>query len=303
MDSTSLHSMNADKGLSLFKKPLWFLYNWLNNNLFPNTNTHGLPIRDFRADISEENWNQTKPQSSPSRKLCDLFWLQLPWESLKSELGQINVLDTGCGSGNYGTIFQSYSNGSIASYTGLDISRHDNWSVLTDTYPNFQFHTADSANISKYFPDDANLLVSQSAIEHFEQDLLYFKQIRDFVRSKQRSIIQVHLFPSPACLKLYLFHGVRQYTPRTISKVSSLFQEFSYSRLYRLGGRECNRVHWEYFTKPIFLQKAGFQHRTDAQEYDSRLRQAITADNNKLHKEPSFYALVIHSNWKRRIFE
>jgi SAM-dependent methyltransferase len=293
MDSTSIHGMNADKGLSLPQKLLWFSYNWL-NNLFPNAGTHGLAIRDFVADISERNWSRTNTESKPSRRLSDLFWLHLPWKLMKAELGQINVLDTGCGSGDYGTILQSYSEGSIASYTGLDISRHDNWSALTSAHPDFRFHTADSSNMSEYFPDDANLFISQSAIEHFEHDLRYFEQIREFARNKKKSIMQVHLFPSPACLRLYLLHGVRQYTPRTISKAA---------HLYRLGGRECNRLHWEYFTKPLFLQKIGVRRRIKTQEYDGRLRQAILADNDKPHRQPSFYALVIHSNWSTRIFE
>lgn len=302
MDSTSFHKLNADKGLSLPGKPLWFFYNWLNNNYFPNAGSSDLTIRDFQADTSERNWSRIQPQSSPSRKLCDLFWLQLPWVSLKSELGQINVLDTGCGSGNYGTILQSYSGNSLASYTGLDIRPHDNWKVLTNTHPNFQFFAADSANMSSCFPETANLFISQSAIEHFEQDLRYFKQIREFIRSRREPAVQVHLFPSPACLALYLLHGVRQYTPRTISKVTNLFQEFSYSRLYRLGGRECNRTHWEYFTKPVLWKIAGGQNEMDRQQYDAKVRQAITADNQKTHDDPSFYALVIHSHWKTTIF-
>lgn len=303
MDSTSIHSLNADRGLRPHMKLLWFLYNGLNNNLFPNSATRGLSVRNFHADVSDRNWSRTNAESTPSRKLSDLFWLQLPWEAIKSELGQINILDSGCGNGNYATILQSYSEGALASYTGLDIRQHDNWSRLTDAHPKFRFHVADSANMSKYFPEDANLIISQSAIEHFEHDLRYFEQVREFARNKQRSLIQIHLFPSPACLGLYLLHGIRQYTPRTISKVARLFEEFSYSQLYSLGGRECNRLHWYYFTKPIFLKKAGISNRSRSETYEERLQKAIVADNGKSHRSPSFYALVIHSNWSTRIFE
>lgn len=302
MNSTSIHSMNSDKGLSRPQMVLWLLVNWLNNNLFPNARTQGLTIRDFLADISEKNWDQTDTKSSPSRKLSDLFWLQLPWKSIKSELGQINIMDTGCGSGNYGVKLQVYSENNLTSYMGLDVSQHDNWSVVTNTYRNFRFRKADSADISAYIPDEANFFISQSAIEHFEQDLLYFEQIRKFARNTSKSIIQVHLFPSSACLKLFLLHGVRQYTPRTVSKVAHLFREFSYSTLYRLGGRECNRLHWNYITKPLFLQKIGDLRETQTQEYDRRLHLAIAADNNQPHRDPSFYALVIHSNWKEKLF-
>lgn len=303
MNSTSIHSLNADKGLNLPQKSLWFLFNWLNNSLFPNAKIESLIVRDFGAELSEENWSRTDPKVSPSRKLSDLFWLQLPWEAIKSELGPLYLLDTGCGSGNYGVKLQAYSEGNLAGYTGIDVSQHENWNALAKAHPNFQFFRRDSADISNYISADTNLFISQSAIEHFEQDLLYFEQISGFAKSTSRNIIQIHLFPSAACLKLYLLHGVRQYTPRTISKIVRLFDGFSYSRLYRLGGRECNRLHWEYIIRPLIFQKTGNLREIQAEEYDRRLRQAIAADRTQRHADPSFYALVIHSNWKEMIFK
>ena len=183
----------------------------------------------------------------------------------------------------------------------MDISPRDNWGVLAERYPNFSFHKLDSANISDYIPDDTNLFISQSSIEHFENDLTYFRHIREFVRRTAKSVMQIHLFPSPACLKLHWLHGVRQYTPRTISLITRLFQDCSYSTLYSLGGSECNKLHWEMITKPMFFQKIGDLRDTRTQEYDQRLRQAIAADN-KSHGEPSFYALLIHSHWHDAVF-
>jgi hypothetical protein len=221
---------------------------------------------------------------------------------MRTALAHINVLDSGCGSGNYSVKLQSYSKGNIASYTGIDASQHDNWSALAETHPNFRFHKVDSGDIAEYIPDETNLFISQSAIEHFKYDLQYFRQIREFVLRTSRSIIQIHLFPSRVCLKLYSLHGVRQYTPRTISYITRLFQSFSYSTLYRLGGQECNQLHWQYITKPLILKKIGDLRDTRTQEYDRRLRMAIAADNNEPHRDPSFYALVIHSNWREVIF-
>jgi len=303
MKSTSFHSLNADKGLRLSNRIIWFILNWLNNYLFANREDSSLTIRNFKADISEANWSQTDIKSSPSRKLSDLFWLQLPWGLIRSELGEIKIFDTGCGSGNYGAKLQAYSKNIIASYTGVDIFQHDNWRVLAESYPNLSFRRLDSANISDYITDDINLFISQSSIEHFKNDLTYFNHIRQFIRRTSKSVMQVHLFPSRACLKLYLFHGVRQYTPRTISYITRLFNEFSYSTLYRLGGSECNKIHWEMITKSLFFHKIGNLCETRSSEYDQRLRQAIAADNKEPHGEPSFYALVIHSNWKDAFFK
>lgn len=301
MNSTSVHCLNADDRLNKVNRLLWFILNYLNNNFFSNAKDPALITRDFIADISEANWSQTDIKSSPSRKLSDLFWLQLPWGLIRSELGEINIFDTGCGSGNYGVKLQSYSKNIIASYTGVDISQHDNWSVLAERYPNFAFHKLDSANISDYLPDGTNLFISQSSIEHFKNDLTYFKHIREFVKRTSKSVMQIHLFPSRACLKLNWLHGVRQYTPRTISFITRLFQDFSYSTLYGMGGSECNRLHWEMITKPWFFHKIGDLRDTRTQEYDQRLRQAIAVDNEK-HGEPNFYALLIHSHWQNAVF-
>jgi len=300
MHYTSIHTLNADKKLNFVQKRLWFLFNYL-NNLFPSAGLHDIPARNFLADISEEQWNQTNVKSSPSRKLSDLFWQQLPWQLIATELKHINIFDTGCGSGNYGIKLNSYSKGHIGSYTGIDLSQHDNWNTLTNIYPNFQFRSISSDDILNEIPFETNFIISQSAIEHFEHDLYYFEQIREFIGKTSKNTIQIHLFPSSSCLKLYGRHGVRQYTPRTISKITRLFQGFSYSLVYELGGRECNSLHWEFITKPL-SQGIGDLRETQTHTYDKRLRQAIVADGKKSYGEPSFYALVIHSNWKNMIF-
>lgn len=301
MKSTSIHNLNGDKKLLLPLRYLWLGVNWLNNNLFPNARDNSLNIQDFVPDVSDTYWSQTHIKSSPSRKLSDLFWLQLPWEKILRELEHINILDTGCGSGNYGVNLQSYTNGNIASYTGIDMFQHNNWNTLVEKYSNFSFQKLESGDILEHIPDKTNLFISQSAIEHFEHDLLYFKQICEFAQRTSKNMIQIHLFPSGACLKLYSHHGVRQYTPRTVSYITHLFQGFSYSTLYKLGGIECNKLHWEYITRPIH-EKIGDLREARTEEYNERLRLAIKADNKKPHLDPSFYALVIHSNWSKVIF-
>jgi hypothetical protein len=303
MDSTSVHSLNADKGLRRHKRLLWLAVNWLNNHFFPNASDRHLAIQDFIADISDEKWQQISVTSSPPRRLSDLFWLQLPWNRIELELRRINILDTGCGSGNYGVKLQSFSSGRIGSYTGFDLSWDDNWPVLMKENPGFQFFRLNSKGIVDSIPEDTNFFMSQSAIEHFEKDLRYFKNICKFIKDTSRSILQVHLFPSAACLKLYRFHGVRQYTPRTVSFITHLFKSFSYSVLFRLGGRRCNSLHWEFITKPIFIQRMGDLRDSRTHEYETKLRQAIAADNEMPHLEPSFYALVIHSNYREAIFK
>lgn len=301
MKSTSIHRLNADRKLSRFQQIFWFLYNWL-NNITPNFYRHYFKTYHFRADILETDWCKLGTKTSPSRRLSNLFWLRLPWEAIQSELGTINVVDTGCGSGNYGAKLRAYSGDRIASYTGLDAFSHDNWISQTNENPTFKFHRSDSTKIFNWVSREDNFFISQSAIEHFEDDVVYFEQLRDHICRSRKPTIQIHLFPSSACLKLYSLHGIRQYTPRTISIIAAIFDKFSYSVLYSLGGRECNLVHWEFITKPLYIFRTGDFRETKTDEYDQRLRNAIRADMSTPCKSPSFYALVIHSHAIRTLF-
>lgn len=302
MKSSSFHRLNADKGLGPAHRGMWFLLNWLNNNFFPNACDRDLAVRDFAADVSDDNWRQTDVKSSPSRKLGDLFWLSLPWERIESELGRICILDAGCGSGNYALRLQSFSGNRIDSYAGVDVVEHKNWPALTEKHANLTFCRSDSADILDRIPEDTNFFMSQSAIEHFEEDVRFFDNIREFIQRTSANVLQVHLFPSAACLRLYRGHGVRQYAPRPISRITSLFKPFSYSVLFRLGGRRCNALHREFITKPRAVGKAGDLRDTMTGEYDARLRQAIAADNAEPHERPSFYALIVHSNCREMLF-
>lgn len=297
-ESTSIHNLNADRGLNNLQKIFYLLSNWA-NNLFPYANIdENLIISNFICKDFKNHWFRLYLKSSPSRKLSDLFWLKLPWDKIKEELGEINVLDIGCGSGNYGSRLVEYSNNNIMNYTGIDTYKHDNWTSLKERYPNFQFFKIEEDLLSSYIPLNTNFFMSQSVIEHLDDDLHYFKQIKDYILSYGKSVIQVHLFPPSSYLQLYRFHGIRQYTPRTISKITRLFNDSSYTILFKLGGKACNRIHYNFITKPI-LQRLGDLRDLKTQEYDQRLYMAIEEDMRNLQRFVSFYALIIHSNWKK----
>lgn len=300
LKSTSIHTLNADKSLKRLEQTLWVIFNQLNNRFFPNV-YHSLNLRDFVADLSDQSWKQTYVKSSPSRKLSDLFWLQLPWDALQAELGQINILDVGCGSGNYYPRLQDFSHHSITSYTGIDIAYNENWDVLKEKYPEVQFQKLDSNDIQTAIPQNTNLIVSQSALEHFEQDITFFDQICTFIKQAAKNVIQIHLLPSSACLALYGFHGVRQYTLRSVSLLTKPYREFSDVVVYRLGGDECNRLHWNFITQPSLAGKPDVRN-TETERYELELREAIRRDNRQPQLDPSFYALVIHSNYRKVIF-
>ena len=307
--TTAIHSLNADSGLNRCEKMFYLLLNWV-NNLFPYSFIdNDLKICDFTCDDLQLHWDRLRVKGSPARKLSDLFWLKLPWDKIRKELSEIHVLDTGCHSGAYGLKVMDWSRGNIATYTGIDLYEHDDWKKLEERYPNFRFYQCNANNILRYIPEGTNFFMTQSALEHFDEDLLFFEQIRDYILSCQGSVIQVHLFPAGSGLRLWRFHGVRQYTPRTVSKISRLFDGFSYAVLYRLGGKECIRLHYEFITKPrhgehLWQYKHGISdfRELKTQEYERRALKAIEHDIKSPQKAPVFYALVIHSRRENRLF-
>lgn len=298
MKSSSFHKVTSDRGNILYKIFARIVHTPLNyiNNLNSNKNIDSnLKTSYFSTDKFEEQYSKLDKLSSPSRKLSDLFWMNQDWNKLETDIGKINICDIGCGSGNYFLKLQEYSNNKIHRYKGLDIYENKNWRNLIKQYKIADFEKYNGTEILNLIPKDTNLIVSQSAIEHFSEDITVFKQIRDFVEKSEHSVYQIHLFPSKICLKLYPFHGVRQYTPRNISKITKLFSDFSEVILFELGGENSNNIHKKY-VKTSFYKKHSRE--TYPKIYEEKTYDAIKADLKKNEtKNPNFYALIIKSNF------
>lgn len=288
MKSTSIHSLNADTGLNWWQKPAYLFLNWV-NNLFSYINVDPrIKFEKFGGDW-QKYWSETYPTSSPARKFCDLFWRTRPWSEIQKELGgQIHVFDTGCGHGNYSLRLWE----GISSYTGVDAKRRPNWVELEASHPNFHFIESRSTNILSLIPKETNLFVTQSAIEHFDSDIKFFEQIKEFIDRAQHPVIQIHLFPARATLPLYLFHGFRQYTPRTISKITRLFPQSKIS-LIGLGGKSSKRLHFKYFTWPVLITRKFDKPLFTSGGYETELMNAVEGDAQSANRSPLFWALII----------
>jgi hypothetical protein len=298
--STTLHKLNSDTGLNSFSKALWFTYNRFEN-------AFSKPFADFKLKTFTPNLEKNKlmklpKNAAPSRLLCDLFWHDLEWDKIKEELGEINLFDTGCGKGHYALRLQDYSKGNISNYFGVDAFKREEWKALQKENPWITTLEHNSAEILDVIPKGSNVFISQSAIEHFEEDLSFFEEIRKYVDIYKKPVIQIHAFPSAACLKTYLLHGVRQYTPRTVSHIVEKFNNTkTYSVLYELGGKCCNQIHWEYITKQNLAGKQERRQSNPIEYYDSLLA-GIAADAEGPGGNPSFYVLLTHSNYEKIIF-
>ncbi|MFA5173419.1 MAG: hypothetical protein WC435_03430 [Candidatus Paceibacterota bacterium] len=304
--STSFFNINADRRLSKWGMRLFMAGNRLNNSLPYSFLDKKLKIKNFSLSEQElkKFWPLTEIKSSPSRKLSDLFWLSLPWTKIKEELNAINIFDVGCGSGNYGKFFANKAGAEISSYVGIDSVFNKNWPVLEKEFPDFKFHEGNSQNVFPSIPKKTNLFISQSAIEHFKKDLYFFKQIKKFILSEKKPTLQIHLFPSAACLPLYRGHGFREYTPKTVSKISRLFSDFSDCFLFNLGDKNCNRLHFDFITKPKYIARSKDRRELETENYNSLLLSAVKNSflNSSQKTSPGFYALVIHSFKNKSIF-
>lgn len=299
--TTSIHQLNGDRHLSAAGKVGYFFFNWL-NNLFPDRRLDPrMARRDFHYADLGRHWSQLQPGSSPSRALSDLFWLSLPWPRIQQELNAIQILDVGCGSGRYGAHLIQWSGNRITAYVGADLCAQPSWRTLTNEDSRLRFIETDASDIARAIPDGTNFVMSQSTIEHLDHDLQFFGHVADHVRRLDSPALQIHLCPSAACLRLYMLHGVRQYTPRTLSRITRLF-EHAHVALYGLGGRSCNRLHYQFITSPLIIRRKEDLRQTRASEYAGRLLAAIQHDMAHPQRAPAFYALVIHTRPRSRLF-
>ncbi len=306
--SSSRHTLSADKKLSVLKKIFWIFINFVNNNLSPKkviSKDSLIKVKKLNILPNEINWNLLNPryQMSPSRLLGDLFWSELPWELIKDEIGQINIFDTGCGRGLYALFLNKLINDKN-SYVGIDFNKRDNWKELMNRNDFITLIENSSSNISEFVDKETNLFITQSAIEHFNYDLEYFQQIKTFIDQEKTNTIQIHLFPSPVCLWLYLFHGVRQYNFRAIMQIIDIFKSTnSYFRIYPLGGNYSNVFHFFKITIPSLLRKWNIGDIDSNEQYTEKLKNSVLNDlKSGISHNPSFYALVIHSNYSKVIF-
>ena len=230
--STSIHFINGDRPLDETERVLYFLLNYVNNK----TTSPDVKVENFVLEEEKFNnfWNELEGVPSPSRTMSDMFWMNLPWQDMKKDLGEINILDIGCGKGNYCKKLYDWSGESLSSYEGMDQHTAPNWKELVswgvDKKINVAFSQIDIDmcinDLSTHIPKDTNFFMSQSSLEHIKNDLEVFKQLKKYMLKNKNNCIQIHLFPASASLDLYLLHGFRQYGNFALKKITDLFDDF-----------------------------------------------------------------------------
>jgi len=299
-DRNGVNIISGDEYMSLGigSKIIWIALNLFQNYFLTSPRkllfkcSDFFPNDDYVADELSADCSV-----SPSRFLSNIFWRQLDWRLIKDTMGEINVLDVGSGKGDYGLKLDQLSGG-LSSYMGLDIESHDDWALLKSKKNNFDFVLANSENISDHIDKKVNFIVSQSSVEHFKNDLTFFSQLKKHTDSKDKMVLQVHMLPTKYCLRSYLWHGYRQYTLRMINNIAKIFEnsENVDIRLYNLGGKALNDLHWQWITRPRLLRRAD-RRKIDPIGYMNLLKKmSLETYKRGYFSRPSFYALVIITN-------
>src|SRR4051812_9710433 len=119
MDSSSFNIINGDRRLFLPERILYRIINKLSNQI-PPRNKPQLSLKLFK--LASETFNTSilklSRTSSPSRMLSDLFWMHLPWAEIEEYLGEINMVDAGCGSGGVFSRLREMSGDRVKGYFG-----------------------------------------------------------------------------------------------------------------------------------------------------------------------------------------
>jgi len=294
--TTSRLNLTADNGLGPIGKIKWFIYNII-NNFSPTSDIDESIIQEVFKPNNYDNLNKVPPMASPARKLCDLFWMDLDWKKISKDLnGQIKAIEIGAGTGMYGKLIDSIVKDSLFSYTGIDIYEDKEWEE-NRLNPKFKFILGDASSILNEL-ENVNFIFTQSALEHFENDLLFFRQVAEYVNKSELPIIQIHLMPSQGCITTFPWHGYRQYTPRTISEITRLFNTNTKKRLVSLGSHNSNAVHRKFITIPRLLKKRD-DRKLRINEFNEEAIKAMSLDAIQPAKNSaSFYALIMNTNTK-----
>jgi len=200
-------------------------------------------------------------------------------------------MEVGCGTGRYGIKLRKIAQ--IDSYKGIDIQASKEWYSIP--LENFEFEVGSYENFLSLTSGE-NLIITQSAIEHFGKDIQFFDSIRKYAESSKHPVIAIHLFPSPACLFTMLLHGIRQYNRRSITKLVESSSVSQYQNLYALGGIRSNVFHFfELTLRSLILRKPLAT--KDLNRYLVKVASALTRDSQTPSIfSPSFYALIL--SWK-----
>ena len=232
-------AINADVPLSVKDSFLWLWQNF--KFLRASSKVKYQPaVRQYLYEASAETLSEIDIAQlpTPSRLLCNSLWDDFNWDEIVASLGKdLQILECGCGNGRYGRrvvkTLEKYS----PKYVGFDAVLNNRWAEDAIEMPSMEYRNSRSSDIKAMLDEiKPNLIISQSALEHFSDDYEFFQSVSDYCNGSSHPVLQIHMIPSPACLPLYLHHGYRQYCSVNINRIVDLFRGDYYMQNIRMGG-------------------------------------------------------------------
>ncbi|OGZ18354.1 MAG: hypothetical protein A2V72_01105 [Candidatus Nealsonbacteria bacterium RBG_13_37_56] len=201
---------------------------------------------------------------SPGRKYLNEFLYQNLSKFIP--LGEIKMLDIGCGSGYIREIFSDL--GYKLFYTGVDVERHQEFNQYNkySSESNFIESKIEDFNSDKKY----DLIFSICALEHIKDDFLAVSKGKEFLKEQG---LQIHIVPTLWSFPLYLWHGHRRYR---LVRLRKMFKEKDLE-IYRVGGLFSFFLHFSFITVPIVVFK-------NYKLFNSKLYRRALRISNKLDK-------------------
>lgn len=213
--------LSGDVRLTIGQKTCWLL-----DNFFEGIAGYG----SGRSAVFWHSATLASSDASPSRKMIDAF-LQVHLLRLLPQK-HITVLDIGCGTGY---IYKRLSDiGYTLDYTGLDVYKRTKFDT---NVPHGRFVLSKIEDF--YSEKKFDLVISNTCLEHVEDDRAAIQ------KAFTLGDLQIHIVPTFWSLPIYLWHGYRQYNPRSLAV---LFGDTG--DVYRLGGVFSFFLHFFFVTIP-----------------------------------------------------
>ena len=287
---STFNRISGDAPLSRRKRRLWYALNaveWSRPDVSPGR------IIPFRPAQIHYPTPLTPAACSPSRVLSHLFWLSMDAQKIRDTLGALIVADIGCGRGGYAGFFDS-AFGGLDAYLGIDIRRHEAWGEVQRD-PRYRFLECQAEAVTPTTLSDTTLILSQSALEHFLEDLTFMRTVRAWADGHGRPAMQIHLLPASNMWRQYGPHGFRGYSGRSLSRLIAAAGGSSVA-VFTLGGRHSNRVHHKFIRDTLTKQS---EDRRGDDAYTTAVRAGIEADTaspTTRIADACFLALIIVHN-------
>lgn len=286
--STSWLAIDGDRRLGPVARVGYLAGNALRNAL--SRAPGGLALERFAGAATPAD----EAAPSPSRLLCERHLASIGLEGFAAAAGGLRMHEMGCGSGRAGRL-ASAAAGSPIRYRGFDVARRSAWD---EPMPGASMAVFDGEDFAGTIAPDDNFFFSQSAAEHIPADLAYFEAVARACARAPGPTLQVHYLPAAACLRLYLFHGLRQYPAAALRRIAALQAPDARSAAVALGGPACADVHWRWITLPMIRRRPD-RRAADPRGYARELAAAIASDASAPPGKAMFWAFVVRRGLDR----